>query len=1067
MTQYFFSCSGGQTYYGDNSRYDRNDRNGAYVAGWNQGEQWAGNRKALIFFNSTAIRSTLAGKKVTSCLLDFYVKNIFYDTIGGTAVFGIHNYTAIPDVWNSSRVQTNMVQRDDTFVGQIRNFSLGTTIGTAFKDGVATGLTLGPGPSNSNFYFMEIAPSNDQRRPVLIIDAEVSNAPPGAPTLVEPVSGAVIDAATLGVSFKWNVNDTGDVQTGYRLQRRRPNTASPGNFITEWWNGTDFVATETSLPGANNAGALNSNGALVIPSDKFTNGIRWEWSVATRDSLNQWGSYAPLRPFYASTPPVTTVTPFEGGRAKTPRPTIRWAFSDADGDAQRAWSLQIVEPAVYTAPGFVIEDYLGATWQTSATVDIPAQASSATATAAQVNLDLRNHKTYRAYVKTSSSPAGASGFQFSPWNYTQFDIVVPPSAPTLLYPANGSVADLGSGFTMEWRNNYFSNVGSQTAYSIRRQVEGNSDYQYWSGSSWVTVVEDEAPPFLQGASSTYSFRKDEVTNGQSYVFSVAIRDDYNEVSPYSSGSTVEGSTAATVEVVAPSGTSNVTNPTVTWTMYDIENDPQQNWQVRIIHSSVYSGEGSSWDPGAANAVWDSGQVLEEGTRNVELPVNLDNGETYKAYVRVATNGIYSGWASSEFTISIVPPATPTSYTEVLDDLGAIAIHIQGRDSMLNEDASRCFGDWADWDRGADDNSNSTVDNAITFESSQSRYATRVTATAANKAALAHTETLWPVAPGMTYTAAATLIAAFGSAPVGAYISMEFFNADQELIQVTSTQPISDETAVRSTHTAIAPEAAAYVGLRITFQNVPAAGAQHLFFDPVLRPTTGSEWSPGGTLTNTFASVTETSEDRLIRYGQNVPIPVETQQVTIIDEEARMGLDMTYAVTIRTIYVNAALVTAPQSLPAVRWVSGYLWLSDPLRRGSGRYFHPQAFEEVTRPVRQGTFRPIGRPDAIVTTGVRGLQESSFTIVTHSREEREVFTALSDKSEIILLRIPPDNADPTIADSQGETLYVKFIDNAPEKRPLQQRTPHRTITQAWVEQRTPAVGYDYVAPEEGVN
>jgi hypothetical protein len=248
-------------------------------------------------------------------------------------------------------------------------------------------------------------------------------------------------------------------------------------------------------------------------------------------------------------------------------------------------------------------------------------------------------------------------------------------------------------------------------------------------------------------------------------------------------------------------------------------------------------------------------------------------------------------------------------------------------------------------------------------------------------------------------------------------------------------------------------------LRITYQLVPDAGAAHQFFDPVLRPTTGSEWTPGGTLNNTYASVSEVTENRKIRYGQGVPIPADTQRVVIRDEEARMGNDMTYAVTVRAVYINAALVTPPVTLPPARWVSGWFWISDPTRRNSGRFFGPKSFEPITRPVRQGKFRPIGRPDAVMTTGVRGLREGSFTIVTHNREEREAFENLSDFSEILLLRIPPDRGDDV-----GETLYVRFEGDAPEARPLQHRTPHREITQSWVEQRPPTSNFDFVPLED---
>jgi hypothetical protein len=1052
-TRFFYNCSGGSNYYGSdadfrqNQRYTVGDRQGGWVSGYSPQEDYLGNRKVLILFPSSTIRSQLAGLRVTSCVLDFYVKDVYFSL--SSPVFGTHTYTSVPDVWSSSRVNTNRVQRPNTPVGQVRSFSLGTTIGTEFKDGVTTGLTIGPGPSRDVTYFCEVAPNGDSREPVLIIEAEVANQPPNPPVLVEPTAGAVVDIQHTGAVFRWNHSDPdNNPQSGWKFRRRRPNGS--GGFITEWWNGTAFTTTDTALPGTGvpPAGALLPDGGLPIPPGVWANDTAWEWSVATKDPSGLWGTYSAYRTLWASTPPEAAVVE-PTLRAKVPRPTVRWTFSDPDGETQYGWVAQIVEPAFYNSPTFDPDNFLGQTWLSSA---------NTSANAAAPNVDLRNHRTYRAYVKVFSSPNPGGGLQESAWDFATFDVVVPPSAPTMLYPTNGSVADLGtSGFTMEWRNNYFSNVGSQTAFSIRRQMDGGT-YEYWNGTAWVELTAGDSPPFLPGASSTYTFRRNEVLNGHNYVFSIAIRDDYNELSPWSSGTSVLASSAATVDVLTPVGNTTVTNPTVTWTTFDIENDPQQSWHVKVINSSVYN-TGGTFDPTTAVAAWDSGEHFEESTRNVQVAVDLDNGQTYRAYVRVSTNGIYSGWSYGEFTVTIIPPAAPTAFTEVQDDEGAVDIFIQGRDSMLSEGASRCFDGWEDWNNGPEDESNSVVENAVPFGSSQSRYATRVTSRTANRTMTARTTHIWPVTPGMQYTGAATLLASLDAVGVPSYVSVEFLDAEGNIASVFSATPISDETAVRPVATGIAPENATHAGLRITYQVVPDANAVHTFFDPVLRPTTGGEWSPGGTLSNTFASVSEVSEDRQVRFGQNVPIPVEDQKVVIRDEEARIGADMTYAVTVRAIYPNATLVSAPVPLPAVQWTSGWLWLSDPLRRGSGRPFQPQNFDAITRPVRQGVFRPIGRPDALITTGVRGLREGAFTIIAHDRQDRHDFQTLSDLSEVLLLRIPPDTADPTHADPLGETLYVRFTGDAPEERPLPNRTPHRSIKQSWIEQRTPAVNYQW--------
>lgn len=1027
VARFYFNCTGGQAYTGSGSKYTSNDRAGGYVAGYSSVESSWGHRKSIALFNSADIRTRLQGYRVTGCSLDYYVKDVY--GFFATVYMGTHNYTAVPDIWSSSRVKPNRVYRSLTSVGQVYGMSLGTTIGTEFKDGVTTGIAFGPMPSNSDSYFYEIAPATDSRKPVLIIDAEVSNVPPTAPTLQEPISGKVLDIADQGASFKWQHNDpNNDPQVAYHFRRKK----SDGTY--DYWNGTAFTATDTRL-------ALTAfpfvNGYLNIPPAKWANGTRMEWSVATEDATGFVSPWSADRPIFSSSPPSTAVVE-PTIKAKVARPTIRWTFSDPNDDPQYGWAAQIVEPSVYGDPSWNPENYLRQVWSASA---------DTTDTAVQVGKDLTNHKSYRAYVKTASSPSPPGGLQYSQWSYATFEVVIPPYAPTMVYPENGSVTDLGVGFTMEWRNNFFGNVGTQSAFAIRRIIAGGV-YQWWNGTAWT-----DTEIYLPGTNPTYAFRPGEVLNGLTYTFSISVRDDYGEVSPYTNGTTVTASSAAQVTVSQPQGVTNISNPIVAWSMYDIENDPQQTYQVRIIHESVYNA-GGVFDPGTAEAVWDSAELVGAGVRNVEIPVNLENGSAYRAYVRVMTTGIHSGWSYSAFNISLVPPGSPIATTQVIPESAAVDIIIQGRDSILSEDASRNYARWVP-------NENSTVVNAVPFGSAQSRFISTITSSATGTMS-GRTAESWQIAPGQQYSAGISIVASLNSTPVLSYVSIEFLDANGTVVAVSSGTPTLDESAIRSVATGIAPANASQARVRVTFQSLAASNQQHGFFDPVLRAGSGGEWSPGGTIGNTFVSVREVNDDRLVRFGQNVPVPTDTQHVVIRDEEVPVGRPLQYEVTTRAVYPNAALVSPPFRPEETIWTSGLLWLSDPLRPGSGRAFQIQELAEITRPVRQGKFRPIGRADAVITTGVRGLRESNFTIIAHRRVDREAFQDIADHTEIVLLRVPPDTADPTIADPEGETIYVRFEGDAPEKRPLVSRTPHRTINQAWTEQLPPTTNFEWSPP-----
>jgi hypothetical protein len=717
----------------------------------------------------------------------------------------------------------------------------------------------------------------------------------------------------------------------------------------------------------------------------------------------------------------------------------------------------IVPSEIYTTAGYLPDNQVGATWQGT---------GSTNALSVVPNVDLRNHKTYRAYVRVASSPNAASGLQWSNWAFSTFDVVVPPLAPAITYPQNGSTIDLARGFTFSWANTYFSNVGSQTAFAIRRIVALGA-YQWWNGSAWVSTE-----TFLPGTQTQYAFRVNEIANGATYTFSVAIRDDYSVQSPYSLGATSTGSTAAQVNVVAPADVIVSTRPLVTWTVFDIENDPQQTYHVRVIDATVYNA-GGAFDPFTATAAWDSTEKADASgtTRNVLVTTDLLNHHTYRAYVRSKTSGIYSGWAYAEFSVTLAGPATPVVIAIPNNDTGTIDVHIQARDSMFTSAVSQNDSGW-------EADTNCTVVNRVFYASSESRMITMMTATGGTNMTARSVDT-FAVVPGTQYTAATTVIAGatssafgygfgnepFGQSPFGegiggnapgaaVQIRLDFTDDRGNYLGTANGNTVVDTAALRTSVTTFAPPNAAIARVKI-FVMSSVTNDVHGFFDPVLRTGSGDEWSPGGLNTGTMTlTVREVTENRILRAGQHVPIPNNTQHVIVVDEEAAIGAPQYYEAIISAVYPNAVIASSPGVALPVAWTSGWLWLSDPLRPGTGRAFGPQALGPVNRPVRQGKFRPIGRSDAILTTGTRGLREGSFVLVTWTREERAYYQKLSDESETMLLRLPPDQGD-----TFGDSMYVRLEGDAPEDRPLPSRTMHRTIAQSWTEQRRPLTGLEY--------
>lgn len=116
----------------------------------------------------------------------------------------------------------------------------------------------------------------------------------------------------------------------------------------------------------------------------------------------------------------------------------------------------------------------------------------------------------------------------------------------------------------------------------------------------------------------------------------------------------------TPTAVSPFGASR---PSVSWTIADPEGDPQQAYDVAWFSSAVYSAGG--FDPATSGAAVYRSFEVTSTTQNHQIPVDLVNGTTYKAYVRVRQPDVsgqahWSEWAASNaVTINVTPPAAPT------------------------------------------------------------------------------------------------------------------------------------------------------------------------------------------------------------------------------------------------------------------------------------------------------------------------------------------------------------------------------------------------------------------------
>ncbi len=102
-----------------------------------------GNRRSMIGFDYTTIQADLAGATIDGAYVTLYFPHWYYNA-GGTAIIGTHNSNSNPGPATFSGT-TNLVQSAGWPKPGLRQVSLGTAIGQAFRDNTAKGLVLGPG----------------------------------------------------------------------------------------------------------------------------------------------------------------------------------------------------------------------------------------------------------------------------------------------------------------------------------------------------------------------------------------------------------------------------------------------------------------------------------------------------------------------------------------------------------------------------------------------------------------------------------------------------------------------------------------------------------------------------------------------------------------------------------------------------------------------------------------------------------------------------------------------------------------------------------------------------------
>jgi hypothetical protein len=233
-----------------------------------------------------------------------------------------------------------------------------------------------------------------------------------------------------------------------------------------------------------------------------------------------------------------------------------------------------------------------------------------------------------------------------------------PTAPTWVTPANGAAADVAVALPLDWVFNDPNPGDTQSAYAVRRQI-GAGALNYWraSDSTWQ-VAEVQNTSATTALSLPGGWGADVDAN---HSYAVKTWDSGSLASPYSDAVVVVPSAVVTPTITAPTAAQVIaTNQvTITWTV-----SAQTAYRVRLVQTS-----------GAGSLNYDSGWIT--GTDLTFIPPSIlptATGYTITLNTR-NSEGLSSGDVTRAFTVTYLPPMTPTLVCTAVPASGWIAVVI--------------------------------------------------------------------------------------------------------------------------------------------------------------------------------------------------------------------------------------------------------------------------------------------------------------------------------------------------------------------------------------------------------
>ena len=443
-------------------------------------------------------------------------------------------------------------------------------------------------------------------------------------------------------------------------------------------------------------------------------------------------------------------------------------------------------------------------------------------------------------------------------------------------------------------------------------------------------------------------------------------------------------------VTAPSGSvTSGSRPAIEWTFTDADGDEQSVYEARVFTAAQYGAAG--FDPSTSEAFWDTG-LVESPDPGVTPAIDLDNGETFRAYVRLGhnlgTTYYMSEWAYSQFTLTYEGPAQADLSVAFAPSRNVVEGTATGRTNYLSLDDSSFESGIGTWD---------TIQGCSiqrsTLQSASGVASLEVNATSPGtmKAGTAKYAT---ATDGQEVSARAE----FRADAVGRVcrVYLRWFDASNTLLSESYGSPVSDVSTgwVTGTVTAFPPAGATQAEVAVEIQDA-VSGEDHFVDKVAIHPGPIPAWSPGG-LYEDQVLVLERSDDDGVTWQVINEVAAGTPNQVAQFEDFAAPRDNASVYRARAIgFYEQDAVAGPYSEDAATLVTndGKWWLK---AQGSGLVGCPCPAlniggARVRGPVdtsiesKTGVFYPLGRDRAVVVTGDVYGQDGTYEVTVIGQSE----------------------------------------------------------------------------------